>query len=520
MMVARLLGALLALAATVQLLAVEPARGAMAARGHVMLVLDSTAYMRGLFGSDSKLVAVSNAMSSVLPAYETRIDAGLMIYGHHMSGPESCPSHDQLRPVAPFTTPALTDVLATLKTKGDAPVAGALAAAAKDPALAGGNGTLILIAGGPDSCQADPCAAAAQIASEHGLLVHVIAIDTGNEGEGLRRLKCVADQTGGTFWQVGSTMELAAALDDALAAAVQRAGGGGSSPGVAGMRPSDGGAGETGMEAGESMSLDTAALPAGPRQTIALSALLTDAGPQLTSGLRWSIFKMPPKPGAQLQQVASSGEATPSVGLPDGDYIVNVAYGRAYLTRKISVTADAAVDGQFVLNAGGLRIAARLANGDAIPATSIVGDIFSDERDQLGNRTKVAAGIRPGIIVRLNAGLYHVAALYGDANAVVQTDIGVEAGKVTEAAFSFTAPKVSFRLVQQQGGEALAGTSWTIQAAGTGEVVKESQGALATHVLAAGNYTVVAERGGKKFTQDFTVAPGTPLQVEVIATSE
>ena len=74
-------------------------------------------------------------------------------------------------------------------------------------------------------------------------------------------------------------------------------------------------------------------------------------------------------------------------------------------------------------------------------------DIFSGETDQQGNRTKVMSGARPGLIVRLNAGIYHIVSTYGDANATVRADINVEAGKLTEATVSHTGARVTFKLV-------------------------------------------------------------------------
>ena len=51
-------------------------------------------------------------------------------------------------------------------------------------------------------------------------------------------------------------------------------------------------------------------------------------------------------------------------------------------------------------------------------------------------------------------------------------------------------------------------------------MVKHSLAALPTHILAAGDYSVAAERGGKTYTQEFTVKPGEPQQVELVAKSE
>ncbi len=492
---------------------------AAAERGRVLFVVDSTAYMGALFGGSSKLVAVSNALASVWPNHAGRLDLGLAIYGRGSSGKSACTDSERRRAFAPLDGPGAAALLAGLKTKGDAGVAYALSKAVAGKDILAGRTSLIMIVGGPESCEADPCELAARIGGERDLPVHVIALDAGGEATQLQSLKCIADSTKGNYWQVGSTMELAAALDDALALAgkpVTAA----LRPGAAASNVEPGAAITTGSgttaSAGEvTASLDGAAglaVPGnGPPGQVNLLALLTDAGPAVTSGLTWRVFV---RNGTGLKQVLSSSEANPALTLPSGDYLINVAYGRSYATRNVKV-AEGTANAQLVLNAGGLKLGARLADGSLAPVQFVSAEIFADERDQFGNRAKLVDSVRPGVIVRLNSGLYHVAATYGDANATVQSDVAVEAGRITDATVTFTAARVTFRLVQQSGGEALTGTSWTILG-GAGETVKKSLAALPTHILAPGDYSVAAERSGKQYTQDFTVKAGEAVQVEVV----
>jgi hypothetical protein len=189
--------------------------------------------------------------------------------------------------------------------------------------------------------------------------------------------------------------------------------------------------------------------------------------------------------------------------------LVNVSYGRAYLTRLIKVEPGRAARELFVLNAGGLRLNARTADGQSIASGAVVNEIYSDERDQAGNRQLIVAGIRPGVILRLNAGLYHVKSTYGDANGVVQGDISIEAGRLTELTLSHEAANVTLKLVTETGGEALADTQWRIYTP-DGTLVRESVGALPTHILAPGRYNVEAVRNGRKYAEIFEVVGGKP----------
>ena len=249
---------------------------------------------------------------------------------------------------------------------------------------------------------------------------------------------------------------------------------------------------------------------------VTLLALLTQDGQRIDQGLVWRVFQGN-KAGAESKSSLLSvhREASPVLKLPAGEYIVNAAFGRANLTRRISVKPGVPSVESFVLNAGGLRLTALVGNGDPAPANSVSYDIYSDDRDQFGNRAKIMGDAKPGLILRLNSGIYHIVSTYGDANAVVDADVTVEAGKLTEATVAHAAAKVTFKLVTRAGGEALADTQWSIVNT-QGEVVKESVGALPTHILAPGAYTATAKSAGHAFRRDFAVQPGETAQVEVV----
>ena len=176
----------------------------------------------------------------------------------------------------------------------------------------------------------------------------------------------------------------------------------------------------------------------------------------------------------------------PTAALVPGEYLVNAAYGLSNLTKKIKVESGRSLEETFVLNTGGLKLAAVLATGETLPASSVHFDVLSDEEDQFGNRHKILDDAKPGIVVRLNAGAYHLVSTYGDANATVRADVTVEPGKITEATVKHAAAPVTFKLVQSPGGEALADTKWSILTT-TGDVVKENTGALPTYILAIGD---------------------------------
>jgi hypothetical protein len=268
-------------------------------------------------------------------------------------------------------------------------------------------------------------------------------------------------------------------------------------------------------------------IPAGQGQ-VKFKAMLTD-DQSIDQGLVWRVFAAG-TPGAlsgdpvagsttdagnRVRLVATQRETSPQLRLPVGDYIVNVSFGRASLTRRVTLKAGDNPSEKFVLNAGGMRLIAFVGNQETPAANAIAYDIYSDERDQFGQRAKVLTGAKPGLIIRLNSGIYHLVSTYGDANATVQLDVTVEPGKLTEATIAHAAGKATFKLVTRAGGEAVTDTQWSITTP-QGEPVKDSVGALPTHTLIPGTYIVTARQGGKSYRREFKVNHGGMTQVEVM----
>jgi hypothetical protein len=249
---------------------------------------------------------------------------------------------------------------------------------------------------------------------------------------------------------------------------------------------------------------------------VTFKALISETGPSLQSGLTWRVYASKSSPeGSGFKLLSTHREPMPTAALLPGEYLVNAAYGLSNLTRKIKVESGRSLEETFVLNTGGLKLAALLPSGERLPEGAVKIDILSDEEDQFGNRSKILANAKTGVVIRLNAGAYRLESLYGDANAVVKADVTVEPGRVTEAAIKQTGSKTTFKLVQSLGGEALTDTKWTILTS-AGDVVKENAGALPTHILAPGSYAVVADQGGLSYTRKFSIESGETKQVEVV----
>lgn len=273
---------------------------------------------------------------------------------------------------------------------------------------------------------------------------------------------------------------------------------------------------------GPSLPTNTTVVPRAPAADgttptggqVNLTALLTVDGQRIDSGIVWRVYPATRDPRARARPLITNREPSPTLELDPGEYIVNAAFGRADITRKIVVTPGTVTSEKFVLNAGGLKVKV-LVDGAEPPTNTVAYDILSSERDQLDNRTRVLAGAKPNIVNRLNAGIYRIVSRYGDANAKVEADVTVEAGKLTEATVTHAAARVTFKLVAREGGVALPDTQWTVQTL-DGQLVMRSVGALPTHILAPGTYAVTAKGQSGVYKREFTIADGDIAHVEVV----
>ncbi len=276
-------------------------------------------------------------------------------------------------------------------------------------------------------------------------------------------------------------------------------------------------AGTAGAGAGSSFapSPQPGELTASQRYELRLKALLTEDDQPLPGGVVWRVFQPETGPDGQLPLVETQEGGTARFSLPSGTYLVHAAFGRAGATKKITLGREPREE-TLVLDAGGLMLNAVLSGNVRIPSDKLKFSIFDGTEGSNGERRLIIPDVAPNAIVRLNAGTYHVVSTYGSVNAVIRSDILVEAGKLTTATVEHRAAQLTLKLVRERGGEAIADTRWSILTE-SGDVVGESVAAFASVVLAEGNYTAIAKNKERIFQRDFTVVAGRNHDVEVLA---
>lgn len=247
-------------------------------------------------------------------------------------------------------------------------------------------------------------------------------------------------------------------------------------------------------------------------QPVTLVARITDGGSAIPDGLTWRVFETRTDSTGELALAAKSDDATAHLQLAPGSYVVHVAYGRAQTTDTINVV-DGDNEKALVLDAGAIRLNAQVTGDIPIPINLLRFDIYSPGTES--ERTLVAQNLAPSDIVTLNAGTYHIVSYFGDVNAVVRADLRVEPGQLTEATLYHKASQVSFKLVSEPGGEAIADIDWTVKTQ-DGQTVFSNIGAFPSTVLGEGDYLVLAKRGEQVYNREFQVQSGAGVEIEVL----
>jgi hypothetical protein len=259
------------------------------------------------------------------------------------------------------------------------------------------------------------------------------------------------------------------------------------------------------------MPVQTAEPQTTPLASLTLAAQFASDRKPIRSGLVWRILSETAD-GSPPRIVARSTDAQPVFSLEPGTYLLHAAYGFASGTKRITLGPQGLRD-QVSISAGGLSLAGSIGDAPIAPA-QLSFQIFVPL--QGNSEGRLVANARGGELIRLPEGTYHVVSTYGDSNAIQRADVKVESGKVTDATLHHRAARVTLKLVAAPGGEAFAGTAFSVLTPG-GDVIREAIGAFPQVILAEGDYVLIARQEGQVHSRDFKVESGLDRDIEVLA---
>lgn len=247
------------------------------------------------------------------------------------------------------------------------------------------------------------------------------------------------------------------------------------------------------------------------QQGLTVSAVFANENRQIRSGLTWRVLSDDGTTAPTV--VARSDDPQPVFRLPPGPYVVHATYGYASGWKRVTVPANGNLADRVVLSAGALKLGGTVGDRP-IPNNLVTFSVYVPLAGNSEGRL-VAEGVRSTDILRLPEGSYHVVSTYGDANAIRRADVRVESGRLVEATLHHRAARATLKLVPRPGGEAFAGTAFTVLTPG-GDVIREAIGAFPEVILAEGEYVLIARQDGQVHTQEFKVESGFNRDVEVV----
>ncbi len=459
------------------------------AADRAMIILDGSGSMWAQIDGEARISIARDTLREVLGGVPGDLELGLMSYGHREKG--QCSDIEVLVPAAAATADAIGEAADAISPKGKTPLSDAVRMAAEELRYTEDKATVILITDGIETCEADPCALASELeASGIDFTTHVVGFGLSDE-EG-RQVACLAENTGGRYFEAGDGEALGAALRTSVAAAevaIEPEPMPEPEPAVAEFNflpsarlsedsdplPGDGAnvweiykANADGSE-GEWVSTDygnryKGNLEPGDYLVVArydearVATPVTIAEGEVTElpvvlNAGTVIVRPRPAPEAEIDSGAAveftlpDGRVTTFYGettivLPAGAQSVRVQVGEGELVTPFELAAGEVKELDLVVGVGRAAVSATYVEGMVVEDGGLFIEILEAKKDIQGNRKSVAYGYGPGTGFDLPPGDYVAMAKMGEA--VAETPFTVETGALAEPVVNLEAGVLAF----------------------------------------------------------------------------
>ncbi len=175
----------------------------------ILMVFDASGSMWGKIDKTTKIETARKVMGEVIEKIPSGTSVGLMVYGHRRKG--DCRDIELVYPPGVLDTVRFMETVRQINPRGKTPITLAIQSAAR--ALPSGTDPvyIILISDGIETCDGDPCNAAAELRSKMAnLIIHVVGF--GVTGDAVDQLSCIAQKGGGRFFEASSAADLSRSL--------------------------------------------------------------------------------------------------------------------------------------------------------------------------------------------------------------------------------------------------------------------------------------------------------------------
>jgi Ca-activated chloride channel family protein len=412
---------------------------------------------------------------------------GLMSFGQRRRA--DCSDVEVVTPPDPGPGERIAAMVDKLNPRGKGPVSLAIREAAKQ-VPPGTAANVILLHDGPDNCQQDPCAAAAEVAKANPRLV-IDVISIGLEKADAQRMACVPRATKGQMFDVRD----AAGLDTAIAEAIRLA----NPDPAAGASPAP----QAGI---------TAPAPS-EAPGLRLTAALAGVGPPLTVPVTWRVTKA----DAPDDLVAKRDAPELNLNIAPGSYVVEASLGLAKARQVVEVGAKGRTSAQLGLAAGILKINAHAdKDGNALTDPIVtVSALAEGGGTSKTPETPVWIAQDPTAQLVLPAGNYKVRIEDGLANN--ETQIAVTPGNTVEAPMVLGTGRLELSAAAYGGAEPITNVVYTLTEddpdapQGRRDVARSADPAP-VFILPAGTYYLTAQSGAAEVRDRIAIGSGATVK--------
>jgi Ca-activated chloride channel family protein len=192
-----------------------------AAEEKVVLVLDASGSMWGQIEGRSKIEIARETVADLVAGWKPQNSLGLVAYGHRRKG--DCADIETLIPSATLDSASYLRTVNALNPTGMTPLSAAVIQAAESLRHTEQKATVILVSDGEETCNLDPCQVGRELeAAGVDFTAHVIGFDVSNP-QHQAQLRCLAENTGGRYFNARNADELSGALGAMVAVSTEPA---------------------------------------------------------------------------------------------------------------------------------------------------------------------------------------------------------------------------------------------------------------------------------------------------------
>ncbi|MEO0342184.1 MAG: VWA domain-containing protein [Pseudomonadota bacterium] len=180
---------------------------------NIIFIFDASNSMWGQVEGKTKFQIAKTAVEDTIDSLPVGTGVGLVAYGHqHSFRLQRCDDIEVLSNIVSKSDSDISIKLGRIRPNGQTPISAALIRTFEWLQTSQNQSTdWVLISDGLESCEGNPCEVAAGLSQKNvDLKVHVIGYALENETDD--SLKCIAEETGGTFSNAGNSDDLIVAL--------------------------------------------------------------------------------------------------------------------------------------------------------------------------------------------------------------------------------------------------------------------------------------------------------------------